>query len=126
MKIAYKIWLADEGKAFGKGPLNILKAVQSTGSLRQAALTLNISYTKAYQTIKSCEAHLPFKLMETQTGGKSGGGSAITEEALNLMDSYEGFVEEVDEMFEGLYEKHFEDLLSGIHEGRRKRHVLNP
>ena len=37
MKVGYKIWLENNGKAFGSGPCELLKGVQETSSLNQAA-----------------------------------------------------------------------------------------
>lgn len=110
MKVEHKIWLADRGKAFGKGPFMIMKAVMMTGSLRQAAISLGMSYTKAYQTIRTCEAHLPFKLIETQTGGALGGGSYITPQGKDLMEAFEGFQMAADLVLDDLYQVHLGPL----------------
>jgi molybdenum-dependent DNA-binding transcriptional regulator ModE len=43
MKLAYKIWLKGEGKAFGEGPYQFLKGIEKTGSLHQAATEIEMS-----------------------------------------------------------------------------------
>ena len=43
MKIAYKVWLDNNGKAFGEGPYQLLKRIATTGSLHQAAKEMKIS-----------------------------------------------------------------------------------
>ena len=46
MKIAYRVWLDNNGKAFGEGPYRVLKQIGKTGSLHRAAMDLKISYGK--------------------------------------------------------------------------------
>jgi len=49
LKLRYKIWIEkDEEKIFGDGPLDILQRVERTGSLRQAAVEINMSYSHAW------------------------------------------------------------------------------
>ena len=53
MKLAYKVWLDNEGKAFGEGPYRLLKLVEKTGSLHQAAMEMKMSYRKAWLTLRA-------------------------------------------------------------------------
>ncbi|MBE3113343.1 MAG: LysR family transcriptional regulator, partial [Actinobacteria bacterium] len=65
MKLRYKIWLEKNGeKVFGDGPLDILCRVERTGSLRQAAEEINMSYSLAWNLIKDLEERLGFKLLK--------------------------------------------------------------
>lgn len=75
LKLSYKIWLTTTGKAFGKGPCEILKRVERTGSLKGAAKEMGMSYSHAWNLIKRLERELGFKLLLFQVGGESGGGS---------------------------------------------------
>ncbi len=43
MRVAYKVWLDQNGKAFGNGPYELLKKIKKTGSLRKAAGQMNMS-----------------------------------------------------------------------------------
>ncbi len=89
LKLRYKIWLEkNEEKVFGEGPLDILLRVEMTGSLRQAAEEINMSYSQAWNLIKDLEKRLEFNLLERKVGGERGGGSEITEEARKLMTKY--------------------------------------
>ena len=62
---------------FGEGPRQLLHAIDETGSLRSAALSMNMAYTKALRIIRSAEATLGFPLTIRTTGGKGGGGSQM-------------------------------------------------
>ena len=107
MKIAYKVWLDNDGKAFGEGPFRLLTLVGKTGSLHQAAMEMKMSYRKAWLTIRSIEKKLGFTLLVRQTGGHSGGGSTITPEAAEFMKQYGAFREDVKEALDTIYRKHF-------------------
>ena len=113
MKFNYRIWLYTENnnsKVFGKGPYDLLKAVNKYGSLTQAAKNLGISYTKAFTIIKEIEKSLGFKLLNKQVGGTGGGKSEITKEAMLLIEHYESFIEEANKELHNIYEKNFGDF----------------
>lgn len=109
MRVAYKVWLDNNGKVFGEGPYRLLKLVEKTGSLHQAAIQMKMSYRKAWRTLHYIEENLGFALLDRQVGGVSGGGSRITENARDLIKHYEQFREEVKEALERIYKKHFEE-----------------
>lgn len=46
MKVAHKVWLDNEGKAFGEGPYQLLKRIEERGSLQQATTDMKMSYRK--------------------------------------------------------------------------------
>jgi len=107
MKILYKVWLDNNGKAFGDGPYELLRWVEETKSLHQAAHQMGMAYSKAWRLIQSVEHRLGFVLLERRVGGKSGGGSSATSEAKKLMRHYERFRKDVKTALEKIYQKHF-------------------
>lgn len=108
MRVAYKVWLDNNGKVFGEGPYRLLKLVEKTGSLHQAAIQMKMSYRKAWRTLHAIEQNLGFTLLDRQVGGVSGGGSQITQNGKELIEHYERFREEVKDTLERIYRKHFE------------------
>jgi molybdate transport system regulatory protein len=107
MKVGYKVWIDNNGKAFGEGPYQVLKRIEETGSLHKAAMDLNMSYRKAWLMLQAIEARLGFALLERKVGGVSGGGSNITPEGKKFLKSYEGFREDVRQTLEKTFKKHF-------------------
>lgn len=107
MKLAYKLWLDSNGKAFGDGPYELLKRVKNTNSLHQAAFQMGMSYSKAWRLIRTLEERLGFALLERKTGGLSGGGSKVTPEARSLMKQYGQFRKEIEKTLTELFHKHF-------------------
>ncbi|MBR4284118.1 MAG: LysR family transcriptional regulator, partial [Anaerotignum sp.] len=78
MRSATSIYLfKDDVRFFGEGPCRLLRGIQECGSLRAAALKMNLSYSKAITMINRAEEALGFPLTEKQIGGKGGGGSIL-------------------------------------------------
>jgi molybdate transport system regulatory protein len=107
MKVSYKVWLDQNGKAFGDGPYKLLKQVEKTNSLHQAANRMGMAYSKAWRLIRALEERLGFPLLERRVGGKSGGGSQITPKAKELMNHYGRFRKDVEIVLKKIYQKHF-------------------
>jgi len=107
MKAVCKIWLDNYGKAFGEGPYELLKRVEKTNSLHEAALQMGMSYSKAWKLIQMMEKRLGFILLDKKIGGLSGGGSHVTPEGEEFLKRYERFKKEAAEAVEKVYRKHF-------------------
>lgn len=107
MKVAYKVWLDNNGKAFGDGPYELLKRVGKTHSLNRAANEMGMSYSKAWRMIRTMEERLGFLLIERKIGGQYGGGSVVTSEAKKLMSHYKKFQKETKVAIERIFKKHF-------------------
>ncbi len=114
MKIVYKVWLDNNGKAFGDGPYELLRRVEETKSLHQAANQMGMAYSKAWRLIQSLEHRLGFALLERRVGGKSGGGSHVTSKAKKLMRHYGRFRKDAKIALEKIYEKHFSSIYGGV------------
>ncbi len=107
MRVVYRVWLDNNGKAFGEGPYRLLKGVEKLGSLHQAAIEMKMSYRKAWLTLKTCEEKLGFALLDRKAGGTSGGGSHLTAKGQDFIKRYERFRKDVKTGLEKVYKKHF-------------------
>ncbi|MCX5805705.1 MAG: LysR family transcriptional regulator [Proteobacteria bacterium] len=107
MKICFRIWLDNDGRAFGEGSYRLLKAIQRTGSLNHASTEMGMSYRKAWDVLNVTEKRLGFELVERKTGGKSGGGTALTSEGRAFVNQYEQLRQEASEALDSLYHKYF-------------------
>jgi len=107
MKIGYKIWLDNHGKAFGDGPYELLRRVKKLKSLHQAANQMGMSYSKAWRLIQTLEQRLGFALLERKVGGESGGGSRVTSQGKELMKRYNHFQKDVKTSLKKIYRTHF-------------------
>lgn len=112
MELKYKIWFEDnDEKVYGHGLNDLLRYIKVFGSMNKACKAMGMSYTKASEIIDRAEKHLGIPLISRTTGGAMGGGSEITEEGLEIMTSYQAFVEEADLIMKELYIKHLKDVL---------------
>lgn len=109
MKVGYSLWIenGNNEKIFGQGPLTLLILVGKLGSLNKAAQEMNMSYSKAINIIKRAEENLDIKLLDSEIGGLSGGGSSLTEEAGTLIKKYERFIQKSTREIERVYNEIF-------------------
>ena len=93
MKAVTRITFVDDKneKFFGEGPARLLRGIAETGSLRSAAMSMDMAYTKALKLIRNAENALGFALIRRATGGKDGGGSCLTEEGKEWLERYEAY-----------------------------------
>ena len=75
MKPVTKLIITDDNgiKFFGEGPARLLRGVEKQGSLRSAAMAMEMAYTKALKLVKQAEVALGYPLITRTTGGKDGG-----------------------------------------------------
>ena len=106
-----QIRLAKDYIFFGPGVLTLLKLTHKHESLSAAAKEMNLSYTKANKMIRGTEESLGFKVLDTRIGGVGGGGSSLTEEALEFLDAYINFEKEMEKFSSKSFEKHFKKYI---------------
>lgn len=109
MKAVTRITFFDDDgqKFFGEGPCRLLRAIESTGSLRAAALSMEMAYTKALKLMKNAERALGFALTMRTTGGKDGGGSVLTPKGKEWLEKYEAYRDACVQANAGLYLEFF-------------------
>lgn len=99
-------FFADD-KAFGPGIAKLLHNVQEFHSLRAAAADMGMAYSKAWTIIKNSEQALGYPLLTSTTGGKHGGGAALTAEGAALLNAYDDFCAEAQNYCNGLFREKF-------------------
>ena len=109
MKPVTKITLTDDTgiKFFGEGPCRLLRCVEKTGSLRAAAMEMEMAYSKASKILKQAETTLGFPLTTRMTGGKDGGGSVLTPEGRRWLQQYEAYRDACVKANQALYRRYF-------------------
>ena len=89
------IRLYRENKCFGPGIAELLERVEVHHSLRAAAASMEMAYSKAWRIIRTAEEVFGCKLLVSSTGGVHGGGAVLTPEAECLVDAYEAYTADV-------------------------------
>jgi molybdate transport system regulatory protein len=74
--------------AFGRRDAALLRTIDAEGSLNAAASSLGRSYSRAHSRVAALEAEFG-SLVERTRGGAGGGGSALTEEAWDLLARFD-------------------------------------
>lgn len=103
--------LFTDAKCFGPGVAQLLHAVQELHSLRAAALSMDMAYSKAWTIIKNSEKALGFSLLDSTTGGKGGGGAALTPEGARLLRAYNTFCSRLHDAADELFQEEFAPFL---------------
>lgn len=103
--------LKGENKAFGPGAASLLEGVERFGSLRKSAADMNMSYSKAWTTIKNCERELEISLLNKKIGGKNGGGAELTAEAESLLKRYRAFEQEARGQLDAMAGQYFPEYI---------------
>ena len=87
-----KLWIEKGGKlVLSDYRVRLLRLIDETGSLADAAAEMQLSYRRAWGKLKEIEQNLEIKLVESTVGGAGGGGSRLTAEARQLVERYERF-----------------------------------
>jgi molybdate transport system regulatory protein len=73
----------------GPGKADLLALVAETGSLRQAAARLDMSYMRAWSLVRVMNRSFRTPLVESLRGGKSGGGARLTPSGKRVLALYQ-------------------------------------
>lgn len=110
MRPVTNVFIYEENeKFFGEGPCRLLKGIERTGSLRAAAMEMDMSYSKATFLLSRAEKALKFPLTEKRIGGVGGGGSQLTKEAKEFLKKYEAYREACYEANRRIYHEIFSE-----------------
>jgi molybdate transport system regulatory protein len=72
----------------GPGKADLLEAVRGTGSLRQAAASLGMSYMRAWTLLKTMNTAFRKPLVALARGGAGHGGAALTPTGERVLTLY--------------------------------------
>jgi molybdate transport system regulatory protein len=88
-KLNGRIWIeARDGKMLGRGRVELLERIKASGSIRQAALQMKMSYKQAWDLINHMNANLGSPVVVSKRGGKGGGNAIVTENGLKAIDQF--------------------------------------
>ena len=69
--------IGDSGN-LGPGKARLLELIEETGSIRSAATKMKLSYRRAWLLLQDIEKIFGGSVLDRRTGGKAGGGAALT------------------------------------------------
>lgn len=80
---------ADGEILLGEGRVNLLRAIEETGSLTKAAKSMGMSYKKAWRLIDTVNSRAKKAVVTSSIGGKSGGGTSLTDYGRSLISTFD-------------------------------------
>jgi molybdate transport system regulatory protein len=86
-RLSIRIDLAS-GDRIGPGKIALLEAIRSTGSISAAARSLEMSYRRAWLLVEEINDALREPAVTAETGGRRGGGAALTTVGERVVDLY--------------------------------------
>ena len=107
LRVAISAKMFTDRKCFGPGVAQLLALVDELHSLRAAAMSMSMAYSKAWTVIRGAEEGLGFKLLTSTAGGKHGGGAVLTDEARQMLTAYDEYCEKLRAYGEKLFEEAF-------------------
>ena len=78
LKLTIRLYAGEDLRCFGPGVATLLRRVQEHRSLRAAAASMEMAYSKAWRIIRTAEEVFGCKLLVSSTGGVHGGGAVLT------------------------------------------------
>lgn len=100
MKIQSRIWIQKEGKSYlGSGRIELLKFIESEGSISKAAKKMRMSYKAAWDNLNQINELSKTPLIESSNGGAGGGGTSLTSEGERAIEVFEKLEEVKEEFF---------------------------
>ena len=86
--LSIRIDFEPTGSALGPGMAQLLEKVAGSGSIRSAAISMGMSYRKAWMLIQEMQDTFNGPVVTSEVGGNNGGGSKLTELGANLLKTY--------------------------------------
>jgi len=74
--------------ALGPGKVDLLEAIERSGSISAAARDLGLSYRRAWDLVDTMNHCFKHALVTRVKGGKGGGGAQLTAEGRSLLNLY--------------------------------------
>lgn len=74
--------------ALGPGKVDLLDAIEKTGSISAAARAMGMSYRRAWILVDTMNKSFVRELVVTATGGKGGGGARVSDLGRDVLRRY--------------------------------------
>lgn len=91
-KLGGRLWIEDaEGKLLGPGRVELLERIAASGSIRQAALQMKMSYKQAWDIVNYLNEHFTEPVVTSHRGGKGGGSAIVTDYGHAIICEFRAF-----------------------------------
>ena len=107
LKLTVRLYTEDDQRCFGPGIATLLERVREHKSLRAAAASMGMAYSKAWRIIRTAEGVFGCKLLDSTIGGRHGGGARLTPQAERLLAAYNAYVADLKAYADGKFQDAF-------------------
>ena len=107
LKLTVRLYTGDDQRCFGPGIATLLERVGEHRSLRAAAASMGMAYSKAWRIIRTAEGVFGCKLLDSTIGGRHGGGARLTPQAERLLAAYNAYVADLKAYADGKFQEAF-------------------
>lgn len=106
-----KFWLEQDGRrVFCAGLCQILEAIDSTGSIKEASAVVGRSYRFVWGLLRDAEAALGSPLVESRVGGEGPRRTTLTPRGRKLIAEFHAFRRRLFEFADAEFARRFADL----------------
>ncbi|KJF68253.1 winged helix-turn-helix domain-containing protein [Rhizobium nepotum] len=85
------------GERLGHGKIELMELIVETGSISAAGRAMDMSYRRAWLLVDALNHMFRLPVIESQRGGKQGGGAALTAFGTELLERYRGMEKRMNE-----------------------------
>ena len=107
LKLTIRMYTDDNQRCFGPGIATLLERVRLHKSLRAAAASMEMAYSKAWRIIRTAESVFGCKLLSSTIGGSHGGGAVLTPQAERLLAAYQDYQAQVEAFAQEKFQEQF-------------------
>ena len=101
--ICARVWLERSGETYlAPGRVTLLERIDQYGSITKAAKSIEMSYRHAWLLVEDMNVKASRPLVVRSTGGRGGGGTALTEEGSRAIEHFKGIQEKIKNFLETL------------------------
>lgn len=91
-KLGGRLWIESaEGKLLGPGRVELLERIAASGSIRQAAMQMKMSYKQAWDIVNYLNEHFTEPVIISHRGGKGGGNAVVTDYGHGVINEFRSF-----------------------------------
>ena len=98
MQPKFNLWIEKDGVVvLSAWRVELLEAIEATGSITAAAEQLKVPYRRAWEKVQEIEQGLGAKVVDTAVGGAGGGGARLTPAGRRAIEQFHKFSSGFDE-----------------------------
>lgn len=102
------LWIErNERVVLSRWRVELLEAIETTGSISAAAERLGVQYRLAWERLEEMEEGLGLRLVERHVGGAHGGGATLTPTGQDLIARFNRFAAAMDDSLRAEFGRYF-------------------